>query len=203
MAELARTEPASLPVGPTEGAGVGWNGLVTLIASEGALFGYLLFSYFYTGASAPQGWLLEPHPKLHLALPNTLVLLLSSAAMWWGERGVKRDRRGQALAGTLLALILGALFAAIQVVEWKAKTFGPGTNSYGSLYFVITGFHMAHVLVGLLILLLLAVWIGRGYFSPVRSSVVTNGAYYWHFVDAVWLAVFATFYVTPYLGFGR
>ena len=122
MAELARTEPAALPVGPTGGKGVGWNGLVALIASEGALFGYLLFSYFYTGASAPRGWLLEPHPSLKLAGPNTLILLLSSVAMWWGERAVKRGRRGRALVGTGLALLIGILFATVQTWEWAAKS---------------------------------------------------------------------------------
>lgn len=196
-------EAATLPVGPTGDKGVGWNGLVALIASEAALFFYLLFSYFYVGASAPSGWLLEPHPSLTLALPNTFILLASSVAMWWGERNVKRGRRGPALAGTALALALGTLFAVIQGFEWKAKTYGLGTSSYASLYFVTTGFHMAHVVVGLAIMALLLVWLARGYFSPVRHLAFTNGSYYWHFVDAVWLFVFATYYLTPYLGFAR
>lgn len=203
MVERATTRPASLPLGPTEGKGVGWNGLAALIATEAALFFYLLFSYFYLGASAPSGWLMEPHPKLALALPNTIILLLSSVAMWWGERGVKRDKRGAALAGTGLALILGTAFAVVQTWEWKAKTYGLGTSSYASLYFVTTGFHMAHVLVGLAVLAFLFLWIARGYFSPVRRIAVTNGTYYWHFVDVVWLFVFATYYLSPYLGFAR
>lgn len=202
MPELARTEPAALPVGATD-KGVGWNGLVALIASEGALFGYLLFSYFYTGASAPPGWLLEPHPSLRLAGPNTVILLVSSVAMWWGERAVKRDRRGAALLGVGLALALGAVFALIQTWEWAAKSYGPGTSSYGSLYFLITGFHIAHVLAGLATMALLLLWIARGHFGPTRHLAVTIGSWYWHFVDAVWLAVFATFYLTPYLGFAR
>jgi cytochrome c oxidase subunit 3 len=203
VAELATTAPAQLPVGPTGGRGVGWNGLAALIATEAALFAYLLFAYFYMGASAPSGWLLEPHPKLNLALPNTIILLLSSVAMWWGERGVKRNRRGAALAGTGIALLLGTLFALVQTWEWKAKTYGLGTSSYASLYFVTTGFHMAHVIVGLVIMALLFLWIARGYFSPVRRIAVANGTYYWHFVDAIWLFVFVTYYVTPYLGFAR
>ncbi|GAA4811205.1 hypothetical protein GCM10023232_02950 [Sphingosinicella ginsenosidimutans] len=203
MAELATARPAELAVGPTGAKGAGWNGLAALVATEAALFAYLLFAYYYLGASAPSGWLLEPHPSLKLAGPNTIVLLLSSVAMWWGERGVKLNRRGDALVGTGLAFVLGALFAAVQLLEWKAKTYGPGASSYASLYFVTTGFHMAHVLVGLVILALLFLWTAIGYFSPVRRIAVTNGTYYWHFVDAVWLFVFTTYYVTPYLGFAR
>ena len=74
------------------------------------------------------------------------------------------------------------------------------SNTYGSLYFTITGFHMAHVAAGLLMLAALFVWTLLGTFDRWRSTPVSVGVIYWHFVDAVWLAVFLTFYVTPYLG---
>ena len=64
MAELVTAQPMNLPVGPTEESGVGWNGLLTLIATEAALFGFLLFSYFYIGASAPLPWVAEARPDL-------------------------------------------------------------------------------------------------------------------------------------------
>lgn len=202
MAETVTARPDALPVGPTEERGVGWNGMLTLIASEAALFLYLLFAYFYIGASAPAPWVEEARPSLMLAGPNTAILLLSSVCMAWGERGIRRGAKGTAMAGSGIAFLLGALFATIQLFEWKAKTYGLGTSSYASLYFVTTGFHMAHVLVGLVVLLLVFLWTWLGYFSPERRIAYTNGAYYWHFVDAVWLFVFATYYLTPYLGFG-
>lgn len=203
MAEQVVLRPRRLPLGPVGPAGVGWNGMVMLIAAEGALFAYLLFSYFYLGATNPPGWLLEPRPDLSLALPNTLILLGSSVAAWWGDRAVKEDRRDRALFGVGLAFVMGTVFAIIQWFEWKAKTYGIGTSSYGSLYFVTTGFHMAHVVVGLAILAALFGWVWRGYFSPLRDLPVSNGIIYWHFVDAVWLFVFATYYLTPYLGFAK
>lgn len=202
MAETVTARPAALPVGPTRGRGIGWNGMVLLVASEAALFGYLLFSYYYTGASAPAGWVLEAHPALRLALPNTIVLLLSSVAIWFGERAVGRGNRGGAVAGSAIALALGIVFAVVQYFEWQAKSYGIGASSYASLYFVTTGFHMAHVLVGLAVLTALLGWSLLGYFSPERRIVYTNGAIYWHFVDAVWLLVFTTYYITPRLGFG-
>ena len=203
MAEAVTARPGALPVGPTRDYGVGRGGMFALIATEAALFGYLLFSYYYTGASATLPWVMEAHPSLRLALPNTILLLLSSVAIWWAERATRRGEQSKAVAGTGIALALAILFAVIQGFEWAAKKYGIGASSYASLYYVTTGFHMAHVLVGIIVLALLFLWSLLGYFSPKRRIVFTNGAYYWHFVDAVWLFVFATYYISPYLGFGR
>jgi len=71
------------------------------------------------------------------------------------------------------------------------------------LYFLTTGLHEAHVLVGVLILATIFVWTALDYFSPRRRLSVSAGVLYWHFVDGVWLFVFTTYYLTPYLGFGR
>lgn len=202
MAELVHARPGPLPVGPVRDYGIGRGGMITLIASEAALFGYLLFSYYYTGASALQPWVLEAHPSLKLALPNTIILLLSSVAIWRAEKATREDDRATALIGSGIALLLGVIFAVVQFFEWKAKSYGPGTSSYASLYYVTTGFHMAHVLVGIVVLAFLFIWTALDYFSPTRRIVFTNGSYYWHFVDAVWLLVFTSYYITPYLGFG-
>jgi heme/copper-type cytochrome/quinol oxidase subunit 3 len=203
MTEVALAEPKDLSVGPIGRRGVGYWGVATLIASESALFSYLLFCYYYTGATAPQGWLLEPRPDLELALPNTILLLASSFVAWFGERGVLTRKRPQALIGFAGALIMGSVFVIVQWFEWKAKTFSIGASSYASLYFVTTGFHIAHVLVGLVVLLALFMWTALDYFSPRRRLTVSAGVLYWHFVDIVWIFVFTTYYLTPYLGFGR
>jgi heme/copper-type cytochrome/quinol oxidase subunit 3 len=194
---------APLPVGPIGRRGLGWWGVGTLVATEASLFAYLLFAYFYLGATAGPGWLLEPQPKLGLALPNTLLLLASSLVAWWGERGLLRQRRAQALWGFGLAFAMGCVFALVQTYEWHAKPFRLGTSSYGSLYFLTTGIHEAHVLAGLAVLAAIFLWTALDYFSPRRRLSVSAGVLYWHFVDIVWLFVFTTYYLTPYLGFGR
>lgn len=203
MADAMPAAPGPLPVGPVGRRGLGQWGVGALIASEAALFAYLLFAYFYTAASARPGWLLEPAPKLWPALPNTLLLLSSSLVAWIGEKGVERGRRAQALAGLIGAFAMGAGFAAVQAYEWSIKPYRLGTSSYAALYFTTTGFHMAHVVAGLVILAMLALWVALDFFSPRRRIVVSAGVLYWHFVDAVWLLVFATYYLTPYLGFAR
>jgi cytochrome c oxidase subunit 3 len=203
MVEVALAEPRDLQVGPTGRRGLGSWGVVTLIASEAALFSYLLFAYYYTGAISHPGWLLEPSPALKLALPNTILLLASSVAAWWGERGILTARRTQALTGFAAAFVMGTVFALVQLQEWHTKPYSIGDSSYASLYFVTTGFHMAHVLVGLLVLAALFLWTVLDYFSPRRRLTVTAGVFYWHFVDLIWLFVFTTYYLTPYLGFAR
>jgi heme/copper-type cytochrome/quinol oxidase subunit 3 len=97
---------------------------------------------------------------------------------------------------------MGAIFTVIQGNEWGAKPFGMGASSYASLYYVTTAFHMAHVLIGLGVLAMLFLWTALDYFSPRRHLTISAGVMYWHFVDVVWLFVFATYYVSPYLGFG-
>ena len=203
MVERMVAHPAALPVGPIGRYGLGQWGVGALIASEAALFGYLLFAYYYDGATAHVGWLLEPRPALWPALPNTILLLASSGVAWIAEKGVERGHRPQALWGLAGTIVMGAIFAAVQIGEWAAKPYRPGTSNYASLYFTTTGLHMAHVLAGLVILGVLAWWVALDYFTPRRRIVVSTGILYWHFVDVVWLFVFSTYYLTPYLGFGR
>jgi heme/copper-type cytochrome/quinol oxidase subunit 3 len=136
-------------------------------------------------------------------LPNTLLLLTSSLAAWWGEQSVFKGVRPRALLGFGLAFVMGAVFVVVQWLEWHSKTYAVGTSSYASLYFVTTGFHIAHVIAGLAVLIAIFGWTALDYFSPRRRLAVSAGVLYWHFVDAVWLFVFTTYYLTPYLGFGR
>ncbi len=113
-----------------------------------------------------------------------------------------KRKRALALTGFAIALVLGAIFFGIQILEWQAKPYRLGSSSYSSLYFVTTGFHMAHVAINLLILVALFSWTLLDCFSPRRNLSVSAGVLYWHFVDVVWLFVFAAYYLSPYLGFG-
>jgi heme/copper-type cytochrome/quinol oxidase subunit 3 len=102
--------------------------------------------------------------------------------------------------GLGVGAVLGIIFLIVQYFEWTAKSFTLASTTYSSLYFTVTGFHMAHVVVGVVMLLCLFAWSAMGYFNRVRYAHIHIGALYWHFVDAVWIAVFFTFYITPYLG---
>jgi len=198
MAEAMQLDKP-LPVGSEGKRSGGWWGILALIVTEGSLFGYLLFTYFYLASQTEQHWPPEGLPTLVMPGVNTLILLASSVFVWASERCIKHRHLRWSLALMALAFILGVCFVVIQLNEWSKKTYDMTSNLYGSLYFTITGFHMLHVIVGLIILLILLLWIALGYFDDRRYAAVTIGGLYWHFVDVVWLFVFTTLYLSPYL----
>ncbi|MGN6393451.1 MAG: cytochrome c oxidase subunit 3 [Gemmatimonadales bacterium] len=178
----------------------GFWGMMLLIATEASLFAYLLFSYFYLGSMAAGPWPPDGPPSLKLVIPNTILLLLSSATMYWAESGIREGNKGRLRMGLLATLVLGMVFLAIQGVEYSKKHFTPTTSAYGSLFFTITGFHGAHVFVGLLMIAVILARAYLGHFRAGRHEAVTNVSWYWHFVDVVWLCVFTSLYISPYLG---
>lgn len=189
----------ALPVGGAGNKSGGWWGVLALIVTEGFLFGYLLFTYFYLASQAEQHWPPDGAPVLFKPAVNTFILLTSSVFVWLCEYCLRHGRRRYSLLAMTIALMLGGCFVFIQLQEWGKKSYDMSSSLYGSLYFTITGFHMLHVVVGLIILLLLLSWIALGYFDSKRYLAVTIGGLYWHFVDVVWLLVFTSLYLTPFL----
>ncbi|HTQ15088.1 MAG TPA: cytochrome c oxidase subunit 3 [Rhizomicrobium sp.] len=191
-----------LPIGALDTRSLGWWAMIFVVFTEASLFAYLLFSYFYIAVQPhqpgtfPEGGL----PSLKLALPNTVILLASSAAVAWAQFNIEHANRNRLTLGLGIGAVLGAIFVTVQTFEWAGKPFTLASSTYSSLFFTVTGFHMAHVAVGTVMLCLLCLWSSMGYFNRVRYAHVHIGALYWHFVDAVWIAVFFTFYITPYLG---
>ena len=189
--------PYELPVNPARRSNPGWWVMVLVIITEAMLFVYLLFSYAYlgsmTGAPFPTGG----PPKLNLVAPNTAILLISSGTMYWAERGIRVGNQTRLRIGMLITLVLGIIFLVIQGIEYSHKQFALQTDAYSGLFFTITGLHGMHVFVGLLMNIVVQIWAWRGWFTAERHLAVTNAAMYWHFVDAVWLVVFFTLYITP------
>jgi cytochrome c oxidase subunit 3 len=201
MAEpLGAYDPSrALPVGSVGRRPGGYWGMWTLIGTEAALFGYLIFSYLYLYSQSGTHWPPEGLPKIAPAAWNTVVLLSSSGFVWLCERFVVRGRPKHAACAMLVAIVLGIVFVGVQLNEWRDHPYGPSTHLYGSLYFTITGFHMAHVIVGLVVLTLLLVWTALAYFDEARHAPLTIGGMYWHFVDIVWLFIFSTLYLSPFV----
>lgn len=195
MAE-ARLARDSLPVNGTGRLSTGWWGMLCLIATEAILFAYLIFSYAYLGVQTGGTWPPGGAPALRLALPNTILLLASSVVLEVGSRRYKSGRDSSTVPVLLVTAAMGAAFVAIQLREWTNKGFGLTDSSYSSIYFTLTGFHLAHVVAGILALLVLAIWGSQG--RLVRGGLhLQLGRMYWHFVDAVWLVVFITIYLVP------
>lgn len=167
------------------------------IATEATLFAYLLFANYYLASQSRTTWPPTGPLDLSLALPDTIILIVSSLVYHWGERGLRAGNHRRFVAGVRLAFLLGLIFLIIQGFEWKGQPFRPQSSAFGSMYYTTTGFHGAHVIVGLLMLLAVQIWAARGKFTPDRHLRVTLAGMYWHFVDIVWLFVFASFYLAP------
>lgn len=202
MAEARIRLQSALPVGALDTRASGWWAMIFTIFTEASLFAYLLFSYYYLAVQphAPGTFPEGGQPDLTLALPNTAILLLSSVTVGWAQLGIERGNRAQLVMGLGAGVVLGLIFLVVQVFEWAEKPFALSSTPYSSLYFVVTGFHMAHVAVGVAMLLALTWWSWQGLFNARRFAHIHIGALYWHFVDVVWLLVFFTFYLTPLLG---
>lgn len=174
---------------------VSWWGMGLFIATEAALFIYLLASYFYVGNSAATWPPLVP--SLQITGFNTVLLVLSSVTAIIAERSVKHDRMGAFRAWLVITIVLGATFLTFQMYEYSTLEFHAQSDAYGSFFYLITGLHGAHVALGLFMLLYVAIRAFAGHFDRVRHSAVRNAILYWHFVDVVWLVVFTTLYLLP------
>jgi cytochrome c oxidase subunit III len=188
-----------LRLGATDARSNGWYGMATLVLTEACLFAYLLFSYYYMSFHHGREWLPDELPGFKLSLPMTGILLGSSVVVWIGEQAIKKGQRWLCVAALTGGWVLGLAFVALEAKEWHDKHFTLSTDAYSSLFFTVTGFHMAHVVGGVLMLLAVTIWAGLGEFDRNRRDPVSIAAFYWHFVDVVWICVFTTIYLTPYL----
>lgn len=198
---MARASTASkaMPVHGRGMVGTPWWGMLCLIATEGLLFVYLIFSYAYLASQSRAGFVTGGLPKLDLALPATILLLLSSVTAEWSKRIARRGKLDWSRLGLALTLILGIFFVVLSGIEWSRKSFKLSDSSYSSIYFLLTGIHLSHVVVGLLALAAILAWSFTGRVSSGHDQHRALATLYWHFVDAVWLFVFATIYLSPRL----
>jgi cytochrome c oxidase subunit 3 len=174
-------------------------GMWMLILTEFIIFGALLTSYFYVRAGK------HPWPPTGIEKPDlgriswfTAVLLGSSIPVWLGERGIRRGSRRALKLGFAVGWLMGAAFFVNQVFEYRGLHFGLRDNVYGSLFYGITGLHGAHLVIGLVMngVVQVKAWLGR--FDARRHVTVEVVSLYWHFVDAVWVLVFTSLYLSPH-----
>ena len=141
----------------------------------------------------PKG--MEVLDALKLPLLNTLILLCSGTAVTWAHHSLIHGDRKGLKQGLWLTIGLGVLFTALQVVEYIEAPFTMAGSNYGSAFFMATGFHGFHVLVGTIFLIVCQFRVYKGHFTPQQHFGFEAAAWYWHFVDVVWLFLFATIYV--------
>jgi cytochrome c oxidase subunit 3 len=135
----------------------------------------------------------------HLPLINTLILLTSGTTVTWAHHALLNNDRQGLKNGLWATVALGALFTAVQIYEYSHAAFAfsrdAGGNIYGSTFFMATGFHGFHVLVGTIFLIVCLLRAYKGHLSPQKHFGFEAAAWYWHFVDVVWLFLFASIYI--------
>lgn len=167
------------------------------ILSEAMLFGALFAAYFVVRADSP-GW--PPisgfeRPQLLLPGLNTLLLVSSSVTMQMAVRVIRRGDRSRMRRWLGVTMLLGGIFIAVQGYEFANNGFGLDSGIFGSTFYILTGFHGAHVLAGLGLMAIMANRARRGLVSAEHHTGLEATSYYWHFVDAVWLFLFSTLYI--------
>ena len=175
----------------------GKAGVISLIATETALFSIFVVAYvYYVGKS-----LTGPYPNEVLELPiwSTICLLSSSFTVTMAERALHRESNSNFRLWLAVTIALGAAFLGGTAVEWHKLIVHDhltiSTNLFGTTYYSLVGLHASHVTVGLILLLtvLVAALRGRVMLRNARRFVLL--AWYWHFVDVVWVVVFTVVYV--------
>jgi cytochrome c oxidase subunit 3 len=184
-------------------------GMMFFIASEVMFFVAWFWAYFdaaiyandpmqYSRAELLGHWPpkgIETFDPWHLPLLNTLILLTSGTTVTWAHHALLHgDRKGVKLA-LWLTLVLGVAFTCVQAYEYSHAAFKYSGHIYGATFFMATGFHGVHVIIGTIFLAVCLWRIYQGHFTPTHHLGFEFAAWYWHFVDVVWLFLFACIYV--------
>jgi len=193
-------------------------GMILFIASEVMFFVAWFWAYFNTalfpadvvhqagevignvqrnellgGQWPPKG--IETFDPWHLPLLNTLILLTSGTTVTWAHHALLENDRKGLKWGLICTIALGLTFTAVQAYEYMHAGFHFSGNIYGATFFMATGFHGAHVIIGSTFLIVCLIRAQLGQFTPKQHLGFEFCAWYWHFVDVVWLFLFACIYV--------
>jgi Heme/copper-type cytochrome/quinol oxidase, subunit 3 len=175
-------------------------GMALFIASEVMFFAAFFWAFFNAALGVnPQvhQWPPEGITPLHtwtLPFINTLILLGSGFAVNWAHHALREGDRGRLKLGLLGAVVLGALFLGLQAYEYGEATFGFAEGVYPSVFYMATGFHGFHVFAGVCFLAVCLIRSLKGDFTPHQHVGFEAAAWYWHFVDVVWLFLFVWVY---------
>ncbi|RJE80654.1 cytochrome c oxidase subunit 3 [Paracoccus sp. JM45] len=182
-------------------------GFLLFVISEAMLF-VTLFWNFIKHALYPMGenspitdgvWPPEgivTFDAWHLPFINTLILLLSGVAVTWAHHAlVHEGDRKTTISGLIVAVVLGLVFTGLQAYEYSHAAFGLADTSYASAFYIATGFHGLHVIIGTIFLFVCLIRLIRGQMTQKQHLGFEAAAWYWHFVDVIWLVLFAVIYV--------
>jgi cytochrome c oxidase subunit 3 len=174
-------------------------GMILFVASEAMFFAAFFGGYFTIKANAPV-WPPAgvPHLKIDIATILTVILIISSVCVQMAVRSTRVGASRRATIWLGATIILGLCFLGLQLYDYSQLGFGLKDGPFGTLFYVMTGIHMAHVVGGVVFLALVFGQALRGRLTQEHHDPLAAGAIYWDFVDVVWLCLFTVFYLlTP------
>nr|YP_010737946.1 cytochrome c oxidase subunit III [Ceratophyllus anisus]WEQ92356.1 cytochrome c oxidase subunit 3 [Ceratophyllus anisus] len=191
-----------------------FQGLHTLIVSKGLRYGMILFiisevlfffsffwAFFHSSLSPAidlgSMWPplnINPFNPFQIPLLNTAILLSSGISITWAHHSLLENLHSQTLKSLLITVILGIYFSILQAYEYIEAPFSIADSVYGSTFFMATGFHGLHVIIGTLFLLVCWFRLNSFHFSSSHHFGFEAAAWYWHFVDVVWLFLYISIY---------
>nr|AXS65615.1 cytochrome c oxidase subunit 3 [Cucujoidea sp. 43 KM-2017] len=180
--------------------GLRW-GMILFITSEIFFFISFFWGFFHNSLSPsieigmlwpPKG--ITPFNPIEIPLLNTLILLTSGLTVTWAHHSLMESNYKQSLQGLLLTVILGIYFTILQGYEYIEAPFTIADSVYGASFFMATGFHGLHVIIGTMFLLICLIRHYNLHFSSTHHFGFEAAAWYWHFVDVVWLFLYISIY---------
>ncbi len=173
-------------------------GMALFIVSE-VMFFFGFFWAFFGASLFPAGGVWPPQgvevlEPFDWPLLNTFILLASGATLTWAHHGLIEDDRRDLVQGLAATITLGITFTAIQAYEYSHAAFGFTEGIYPTTFYMATGFHGFHVIIGTIFLTVCLVRAVKGHFKPDHHVGFEAAAWYWHFVDVVWLFLFFSIY---------
>lgn len=152
------------------------------------------FAATWPSAGPGASTVLTPVDAWGIPALNTLILLSSGATVTWAHWGLQKGRQGQLKLGLALTVVLGVVFIALQIHEYAEAAFTLRDGIYGATFYMLTGFHGFHVILGTIMLAIILLRALAGHFTPERHFAFEAVAWYWHFVDVIWLLLFILVY---------
>ncbi len=177
-------------------------GMALFIASEVMFFVAWFWAFFNAslfpkeaigGVWPPKG--VETLDPWHLPFVNTLILLLSGTTVTWAHHAMQEGDRQGLIQGLMVTVLLGLSFTSVQAYEYAHAAFHFKDGIYSSTFYMATGFHGAHVIIGTIFLLVCLFRAIAGHFKPEHHFGFEAAAWYWHFVDVVWVFLFFCIYI--------
>nr|WNK74774.1 cytochrome c oxidase subunit III [Thaia sp. 1 NZ-2023b] len=176
-------------------------GMILFIVSEILFFSSFFWAYFHSSLSPtmevglswpPQG--IIPFNPINIPMLNTMILLSSGITITWAHNSLINMNYTQMLQSMILTVILGLYFSALQLYEYIESPFCISDSIYGAVFFMATGFHGLHVIIGTIFIFVSTMRMMKLHFSATHHVGFEASAWYWHFVDVVWLFLYISIY---------